>query len=605
MSRSALDRLEQKKAAEAWKRQQEMIWQQHQYGHIQDDDQEKKRNELPMVGNSMSTFNLNKMLYNCIEDNEYFQKIRYALTDFQQITEEVAQRVTHVEPWSTGTSRVPSTAFCLLVRYCNLRLTTNQLHSMIRRRGAPHVRALGFLYLRLVTDHKQLWDWVEEFLDDPEQFAPSADPHRMETMGSFIKRILTVMDYHNTLLPRIAVPVERKLKALLILNEDEQRRAASNERRMRKPDGGGIAPGAKVQAIYKDEETDPAFFPATVNEVLEVAEGQRFARVVVTFDGYGNTEELALGKIQVVDAAPQGAQAAEYGQSAAGDEDGEVGDHGERWGSGGADASSSSNGHYDRRNGDGGGGDRYRKGGRSDRNYGDGRRSRSPRRDRRRSRSRSRSRDRYEGGGEEGGGSRHRRSRSRSRDGGRRREAYHDRGRDRNRSDDERDDYRGDGRRSKYHRSGSRDRGGRDRDRQAAERSPPQGSSGSAGGSLLASVMGQVLQKDQRAAGATGKDYAHRPTSYKGSLSLKQDRYTYRRKSRSRSPDRSGRNKPRGRSPPGPSQASAAEAYASGPSNNHNDEVYERSTRSDEAAAAAARSTYLKSNYGDASSSIR
>ena len=59
-----------------------------------------------MVGNSMSTFNLNKMLYNCIEDNEYFQKIRYALTDFQQITEEVAQRVTHVEPWSTGTSRV-------------------------------------------------------------------------------------------------------------------------------------------------------------------------------------------------------------------------------------------------------------------------------------------------------------------------------------------------------------------------------------------------------------------------------------------------------------------------------------------------------------------
>ena len=110
MSRSALDRLEQKKAAEAWKRQQEMIWQQHQYGHIQDDDQEKKRNELPMVGNSMSTFNLNKMLYNCIEDNEYFQKIRYALTDFQQITEEVAQRVTHVEPWSTGTSRVPSTA---------------------------------------------------------------------------------------------------------------------------------------------------------------------------------------------------------------------------------------------------------------------------------------------------------------------------------------------------------------------------------------------------------------------------------------------------------------------------------------------------------------
>ncbi len=49
----------------------------------------------------------------------------------------------------------------------------------------------------------------------------------------------------------------------------------------------------------------------------------------------------------------------------------------------------------------------------------------------------------------------------------------------------------------------------------------------------------QVLERDRQRVAAVGKDYAVRPTSYKGSLSLKQDRYTIRHKSRSRSPDRS------------------------------------------------------------------
>ena len=140
MSRSALDRMEVKKAQEAQRRRQELMWQQQQ-GLLVDpaEEQEKKRNEIPLMGNSLGTFNLNKMLYNCIQENEYFQRIQYGLADFQSITEEVNRQVSHVEPWSAGTSRVPSTAFCLLVRYCTFRLTTKQLHSMISRRGSPHV----------------------------------------------------------------------------------------------------------------------------------------------------------------------------------------------------------------------------------------------------------------------------------------------------------------------------------------------------------------------------------------------------------------------------------------------------------------------------------
>ena len=47
------------------------------------------------------------------------------------------------------------------------------------------------------------------------------------------------------------------------------------------------------------------------------------------------------------------------------------------------------------------------------------------------------------------------------------------------------------------------------------------------------------MKREREASQAVGKDYAARPVSYKGSLSLKLDRYTQRRKSRSRSPDRS------------------------------------------------------------------
>ncbi|CAN0070818.1 unnamed protein product [Ectocarpus sp. 8 AP-2014] len=51
-------------------------------------------------------------------------------------------------------------------------------------------------------------------------------------------------------------------------------------------------------------------------------------------------------------------------------------------------------------------------------------------------------------------------------------------------------------------------------------------------------LYAQVMKREREASQAVGKDYAARPASYKGSLSLKLDRYTQRRKSRSRSPDR-------------------------------------------------------------------
>lgn len=46
-------------------------------------------------------------------------------------------------------------------------------------------------------------------------------------------------------------------------------------------------------------------------------------------------------------------------------------------------------------------------------------------------------------------------------------------------------------------------------------------------------LLQQVRDRERRKAEAVGRDYAARPASYKGSLSLKLDRYTTRRRSKS------------------------------------------------------------------------
>lgn len=102
--------------------------------------------------------------------------------------------------------------------------------------------------------------------------------------------------------------------------------------------------------------------------------------------------------------------------------------------------------------------------------------------------------------------------------------------------------------------------------------------------------MVQVMKREREASQAVGKDYAARPASYKGSLSLKLDRYTQRRKSRSRSPERHrGSGGPRGgggerRAEPSPPRRKAAPVVT---------------------AEELRRQQELKKRYGDASSSKR
>lgn len=145
------------------------------------------------------------------------------------------------EPWSQGTARHPSTAFCLLMRLFVYRLTQQELEFLVTHQGSPLVRAMGFLYVRFgLYREDTLWEWFAPYLDDPEVFAPGADKAitmcvhvqsqrrarlaahasprpptlrgRSRTIGDFVNQLLKEPKYFGTVLPRIPVPKMRQIQ---------------------------------------------------------------------------------------------------------------------------------------------------------------------------------------------------------------------------------------------------------------------------------------------------------------------------------------------------------------------------------------------------------
>lgn len=356
--------------------------------------------------------------------------------------DEVYNSVRHVGPWQTGTTRTPSTASCLLLKFMLMRLTHKQLRGLLDTDDSPYVRCMGLLFLRYCCPPKDLWAYFESFLENTEVFAPSPDEELKMTLGEFCIKLLTDMQYFGTTLPRIPVPIERKIKVMLLLLQERQRRRRENARLQ---DLGKFSKGCKVQAIYSDDANEPAWYDAVVDSRVSADDvvdhfsvkqedtpggGARSGQYYwVTFPEYGNTEMVDLGDMRLPE---------EKGSRVSTEKTGI--DH-----------------ELDRGN------DR------------DKRRSRSRDRDRRQSRSRSPRRAQV---------------------------------------------------------TGQRD------------------------------LMAEVLQKERTASESVGGKYAVRPASYKGSLSLKQDRFTVRKRSRSRSPGHRGGHRDRDKRPPSrrspsPEQSSA------------------------------------------------
>lgn len=481
-------------------------------GDEHDDEGPTVSNILPMYGNT-TNYNINNLLFNNIMENEYFRAL-YQLRTYHEVIDEIYRSVDHVEPWQTGTSRFPSSAFCLLVKFMLMKLTLKQMKGLLGTTDCPNVRAMGLLYLRYTCPPAELFKWYEPYLEDPEVFSPSADKSATTTIGDYCIKLLTDMQYFGTTLPRIPVPIERKMKVLLLLLEEKKKRRRNN---MRDKERGLYDVGAKVRAIYADDENEPAWYEAVIDSIDEhCSDGTKFW---VTFPEYGNSERVDLGDMELL---PE-----EGGSASAGRE------------------------------------------------------------------SRSRSRDRSSAPADSRGGDY--RDRDSSRDEGSRGA----RGRDsRDRGGGRREDSRDRGRGYRDHRDDSRDRRGssRSRDRESDRNRDRDGIRGTGGST--ANLLEKVLQGEREASAAVGKNYGQRPTSYKGSLSLKFDRYTVRQKSPSR--DRGGtsgssRRRPRSRSPSPRRNSSRPEAGGTGGAGGSSASAEEQ----------AKRMRLLKERYGDASFSTK
>lgn len=226
-------------------------------------------------------------------------------------------------PWSAGTSRNPSTAWCVLYRMLCMRLTRNQMHAMLNHRvrsflrrtlcgaracaelvltytPAPtlahvqdsvYIRAVGFLYLRLATDAKELWDWYSPHLEDETEIAPGPDGAVMP-LWKFLRMLLTEMSYYGTMLPRIPVLTARELKVKLAMLDQAAQRAEENATKLHL-----FKKGTKVRAIFSE---DHQWYDATLGD--EVAEGE----FEVVYDNYGNSEVRRLGFIELKDGPTAG-----------------------------------------------------------------------------------------------------------------------------------------------------------------------------------------------------------------------------------------------------------------------------------------------------------
>ena len=169
------------------------------------DDPNNRKSTIPMQGNP-TTYNINNLLHQNIMENEYFRAL-YQLKTYHEVLDEIRICAKHVEPWATGTSRTPSSAFCLLLKLLVMKMTYKQMNGILNCEDNAFVRCIGFLYLRYTLPPSDLYKWFEPYLEDGMLMNPCSDQEIEMTVGAFCIKLLTDMQYFGTTLPRIPFPI--------------------------------------------------------------------------------------------------------------------------------------------------------------------------------------------------------------------------------------------------------------------------------------------------------------------------------------------------------------------------------------------------------------
>ncbi|KAL7529202.1 hypothetical protein ACHAXR_002845, partial [Thalassiosira sp. AJA248-18] len=222
-------------------------------------------------------------------------------TDWNMVVDEIYYEVKHMEPWTAGAHKSPSTAFCLLLRLFTLRCTEKQMRLMLDHVDSPYIRCVGFLYLRYAADPGTLWSWFEPYLydEEPVQIRQGGVD---TTVGKYVTSLLNDLEYYGTRLPRLPLAIERQFKVKLLQAEKVQERAKQHL-------GNKAAMeyfqkvGARVQALYGDDENPVTWYDAIVDRVIlrdqESGEMLAHPKFQVSFPEYGNTELVTLGEVDL------------------------------------------------------------------------------------------------------------------------------------------------------------------------------------------------------------------------------------------------------------------------------------------------------------------
>ncbi|CAK9292019.1 unnamed protein product [Gordionus sp. m RMFG-2023] len=191
-------------------------------------DIRKNSNTLPIWGNDKS-MNLNHLILANIQGSSYFKVNLAEMKTFFEVVDEIYYHVTHLEPWEKGSRKtagqtgmcggvrgvgaggVVSSCFCILFKLFTLKLTRRQLCTLINHKDSPHIRGIGFMFIRYCQPPIDLWDWYEPYLDDPEEIDVKAGGGCIMTIGEVIKSYLTKLEWFATLFPRIPVPVQHTI----------------------------------------------------------------------------------------------------------------------------------------------------------------------------------------------------------------------------------------------------------------------------------------------------------------------------------------------------------------------------------------------------------
>lgn len=184
-----------------------------------------------------------------------------------------------------------------------MRATDKQMKLMLDHKDSPYIRAVGFLYLRFACEPQQLWEYIEPYLYDEEPMLMESNPSKPEqTVGAFVRKLLSDMEYFGTRLPRLPVNIERDIKVKLLQAEQMEERA---QRHLR--DRGTLdyfkKLGSKVRALYGDDENPVTWYDAVVDRVVasdpDSHEPLSRPKFIVTFTEYGNTETVTLGEMEM------------------------------------------------------------------------------------------------------------------------------------------------------------------------------------------------------------------------------------------------------------------------------------------------------------------